>query len=307
MAVYDTYYEFQASPFTLSPDPRFLFLSRRHREALAGLKYAVRDGKGFAVLTGEVGTGKTTLVHALLSELGTDAASALVFNPNLSRGDLYLHLLAEFHLPPENSIPSCVRALQKLLLERFRAGVRVVVILDEAHALSDDILEEVRLLSNFETSQNKLIQVLLIGQPELRERLRKPELRQLRQRIALRFELAALDFSETVAYVRSRLAAARSAFDLFQPDAYTALYSFSGGLPRLINVLCDQALLTGFARDRREIGADLVHRVAGDLDLPALVRIGFWGRLVSRRRLLRDLSAPNGATPGDGHPVEADK
>jgi len=307
MAVYDAFYEFRTSPFTLNPDPRFLFLSRRHREALAGLKYAVRDGKGFAVLTGEVGTGKTTLVHALLSELGEHALSALVFNPNLSRRDLYLHLLAEFQLPPEGSILSCVRSLQKLLLDRFRAGVRVVVIIDEAHALSDEILEEVRLLSNFETSQNKLIQVLLIGQPELRARLQKPELRQLRQRIALRFELSPLDLRETVSYVRSRLAAAGSVFDLFLPDAYTALFSFSAGLPRLINVLCDQALLTGFARDRREIGADLVRHAAGDLDLRPLVRIGLWGRLVTRRRLLRELSEPNDAVPITWRPAEADK
>jgi general secretion pathway protein A len=156
MAVYDSFYKFRASPFTLNPDPRFLFLSRGHREALAGLMYAVRDGRGFAVLTGEVGTGKTTLVHALLTQLGDGARSALLFNPGLARRDLYLHLLAEFGLPPERSVPACVRALQGLLLEQFRAGIRVVVIIDEAHALSTEILEEVRLLSNFETSQSKL-------------------------------------------------------------------------------------------------------------------------------------------------------
>lgn len=296
MAVYDSFYEFRAAPFTLSPDPRFLFPSRQHREALAGLTYAVRDGKGFAVLTGEVGTGKTMLVHALLTELGDRIRSALVFNPHLSRRDLYLHLLAEFRLPPQGSTLACVRALQQLLLDQFQAGVRVVVIIDEAHALSEEVLEEVRLLSNFETSRDKLLQVLLIGQPELMERLRSPRLRQLRQRIALRFTLEPLEFDETVAYVRSRLATAGGRPTLFLPGAYTALYRFSGGLPRLINILCDHALLSGFARDQLEIGPALVRRAASDLGLRALTRVGIRQRLRSRRYLRTDAAeAPEGA------------
>jgi general secretion pathway protein A len=296
MAIYDSYYEFRDAPFTLSPDPRFLFPSRQHREALAGLTYAVRDGKGFAVLTGEVGTGKTMLVHALLTELGHGVRSALVFNPHLSRRDLYLHLLAEFGLPPQGSTLACVRALQKLLLDQFQAGVRVVVIIDEAHALSADVLEEVRLLSNFETSRDKLLQVLLIGQPELTERLRSPGLRQLRQRIALRFTLQPLEFDETVAYVRSRLATAGGHPNLFSPGAYAMLYRFSGGLPRLINILCDHALLSGFARDQMEIRPQLVRRAASDLGLHPLVRLGIWQRLRSRRHLQTDMdAAPEGA------------
>lgn len=296
MAVYDLFYEFRASPFTLNPDPRFLFLSRRHREALAGLMYAVRDGRGFAVLTGEVGTGKTTLIHALLTELGDRALSAFLFNPGLSRRDLYLHLLAEFGLPAEHSLPACVRALQKLLLDQFRDGIRVVVIIDEAHALSTELMEEVRLLSNFETSQSKLLQVLLIGQPELAERLRTPELRQLRQRIALRYELAALTLAETVAYVQSRLVTAGGARSLFMPSAYPALYRFSGGLPRLINILCDHALLTGFARDYREIGPDLVRLAARDLKLRPLARIGLWQRWRNR-----------GGMPADSHELSGER
>jgi general secretion pathway protein A len=288
MAVYDSFYEFRAAPFALNPDPGFLFLSRQHREALAGLVYAVRDRKGFAVLTGEVGTGKTTLVHALLSTLGDEVQSALVFNPHLSRRDLYLHLLAEFHLPPQGSTLACVRALQKLLLDQFEAGVRVVVIIDEAHALSDDILEEVRLLSNFETSQSKLMQVLLIGQPELAQRLQNPALRQLRQRIALRCELQPLGFGELVAYVRSRLATAGGNPSLFSLRACATLYRFSGGLPRLINTLCDHALLSGFARDKLTIGPGLVRRAARDLDLPPLARVGLWPWLRSRRHAVEN-------------------
>ena len=278
MALYNEFYGLRDSPFTLNPDPRFLFLSRRHREALAGLVHAVDEGKGFAVLAGEVGTGKTTLIHALLTELGDRARSALIFNPGVSRYDLYVHLLSEFRLPPHDSVLACIRSLQAFLLEQFEAGMRVVVILDEAHALSPEILEEVRLLSNFETSQSKLLQVLLAGQPELTERLRTPGLRQLRQRIALRLELAPLAFEETVAYIRSRVAAVGGPADLFQPGAYEHIYRLSGGIPRLINVLCDNALLTGFARDHEQVSGELV-RVAGeDLDLQPVVRLGLWQR-----------------------------
>ena len=201
MALYEAFYGLARAPFSLNPDPTFLFPSRHHREALAGLYYAISDAKGFAVLTGEVGTGKTTIVHALLDQLGTTARSALVFNPGFGQHDLYLHLLAEFRLPPEPSVMACIRSLQRFLIEQFEAEVPVVVVIDEAHALSATLLEEVRLLSNFETSRRKLLQVLLVGQPELLERLRLPELRQLRQRVALRFDLPPLSFAETVEYV----------------------------------------------------------------------------------------------------------
>jgi general secretion pathway protein A len=278
MALYDEFYGFRASPFTLNPDPRFLFLSRRHREALAGLLHAVNESKGFAVLAGEVGTGKTTLVHALLTELGGRARSALLFNPGVTRAELYAHLLNEFRLAPEDSVLAAMRSLQSFLLAQFRTGMRVVVIIDEAHALSPEILEEVRLLSNFETSQSKLLQVLLVGQPELMERLRSPDLRQLRQRLALRLALMPLDFEETVAYVRSRLSCAGGRSDLFEPGAYETLYCLSGGIPRLVNVICDNALVTGFARDQEQITAKLVRRAANDLDLQPVATLGFWQR-----------------------------
>jgi general secretion pathway protein A len=278
MAVYDQFYGFRLSPFTLNPDPHFLFLSRRHREALAGLLLAVSECKGFAVLAGEVGTGKTTLVHALLTELGAGARSALLFNPGISRKELYLHLLQEFGLPSQETVLACMRTLQTFLLEQFGSGMRVVVIIDEAHALSPEILEEVRLLSNFETSRSKLLQVLLVGQPELMDRLRTPGLRQLRQRIALRLELTPLDFEETVAYVRSRLAAAEGPATLFAPGAYEQIYRLSGGIPRLVNVLCDNALVTGFARDLEQIDARLVRRAGTDLDLQPLASLTLWER-----------------------------
>jgi len=282
MAVYNAFYGFRTAPFRVSPDPQFLFLTPRHREAFAGLVYAVSDAKGFAMLTGEVGTGKTTLVHAVLKQLGDRARSALVFNPNLSRRDLYRHLLAEFHLPPGQSIVEHARVLQEFLLGQFREGGRVVVVIDEAHGLSDEILEEIRLLSNFETAQSKLLQVLLIGQPELSKRLEQPGLRQLRQRLAFRFDLLPLSFVETVAYVRLRLATAGGVKDLFTPRACVALYRFSGGVPRLINILCDTALVSGYARDETQIDGHLVRAAARDLKLPPLRRASLRDRLRAR-------------------------
>lgn len=298
MAIYDEFYGFETAPFVLSPDPRFLFLSRRHREALAGLVYAVEDGKGFTVMTGEVGTGKTTLVHALLSELGTQVRTALVFNPTLSREDLYAHLLAEFSLPPESSILAASRALQAFLLTQFHAKVRVVVVLDEAHGLTEEILEEVRLLSNFETSQSKLLHVLLIGQPELKARLEQHNMRQLRQRIALRFELTPFSFAETVEYVRWRTQRAGATADVFAPNAYPLLHRYSGGMPRLINILADNALLTGFARDARAVGPALVRLAARDLDLQPVAHVGMWERWFGAHRRQRNgTGAHHGLTP----------
>lgn len=285
MAIYDQFYGFETAPFVLSPDPRFLFLSKRHREALAGLLYAIEDGKGFTVLTGEVGTGKTTLLHALLNELGpAQIRTALVFNPALSREDLYSHLLAELGLPPEHSILAASRALQAFLLTQFNAKVRVVVVLDEAHGLSDAILEEVRLLSNFETSQSKLLHVLLIGQPELKPRLEQHNLRQLRQRIALRLELAPFSFQETVDYVRWRIRRAGGTADVFEPSAYPLLHCYSGGMPRLINILADNALVTGFARDAHAVGPAIIRIAARDLDLQPLSRVGLWERWFGEHR-----------------------
>jgi general secretion pathway protein A len=279
MAVYNAFYGFRTAPFRVSPDPQFLFLTPRHREAFAGLVYAVSDAKGFAMLTGEVGTGKTTLVHAVLKQLGERARSALVFNPNLSRRDLYRHLLAEFRLPLGRSLVEHAKILQEFLLAQFREGVRVVVVIDEAHGLSDEILEEIRLLSNFETAQAKLLQVLLVGQPELGKRLQQPDLRQLRQRLVFRFDLLPLSFVETVAYVRTRLATAGGVQDTFTRRACLVLYRFSGGVPRLINILCDSALVSGYAREQTQIDGRLVRAAARDLRLPALARASFGDRL----------------------------
>jgi len=301
MALYDHFYGFRTTPFTLNPDPRFLFLSLRHREALAGLVHSIDERKGFVVLAGEVGTGKTTLIHAILAELGPRARSALLFNPGLSRAELYAHLLGELQLPEQATVLGAIRALNTFLLAQFAADTRVVVVLDEAHALPAEILEEVRLLSNFETSQTKLLQVVLVGQPELLDRLQAHDLRQLRQRIALRFQLGPLTFAETVAYMRSRVQAAGGAPDLFLPATFVAVYRLSGGIPRLINVLCDQALLAGFVRDHRQIGPALVTLAARDLGLTPVARVGLWQWLRGPHR------RPAAATPAiavPGHALE---
>jgi len=282
MAIYDEFFGFRTPPFSLSPDPTFLFLGRRHREALAGLLYMVSDGKGFAMLTGEVGTGKTTLVHTLLTQLGDRAKTAVVFNPRLSSRELEQQLLAEFGLPRHISGVERFRALREFLLEQFRAGVRVLVVIDEAHALSADLLDEIRLLSNFETSQAKLLQILLVGQSELVALLERPQLRQLRQRLAFRFELTPFGFGETIDYVRSRMARAGAAHDAFTPSAYAALYRYGGGLPRLINTLCDNALLSAFARDDSQVAGRYVRQAARDLSLKPAGRVPLWERVLVR-------------------------
>jgi general secretion pathway protein A len=295
MAVYDSFYRFSTPAFALSPDPAFLFLSRGHREALAGLKYAIQDKKGFAVLTGEVGTGKTTLVHALLRDLGDNVRTALFVNPYLSQVDLYQHLLAEFRLPAEETMTGSTRALQRFLIDQFTLGIQVVVIIDEAHALPRRIMEEVRLLSNFETSKSKLLQIVLVGQPELVERLRRPAFRQLRQRIALGFELLPLAFEETIAYVRRRLRVAGGAEEIFKAGAFVPLHRFSGGLPRVLNLLCDHTLVKGFARDLKVIDAGVVRDAARELNLRPLTRVGWWHRLRARRSLRTPVAAGGGS------------
>jgi general secretion pathway protein A len=284
MAAYDAFYGFRQSPFAVSPDPRFLWLSPQHREALTGMMYAVADRKGFVVLTGEVGTGKTTLVHALLSELRARAKTAVVFNPTLTHADLYQELLSEFQLPPQSTVAASVRVLQAFLLRQFHHGTPVVVILDEAHMLTHEVLEGVRLLSNFETPQAKLLLVLLVGQTELADRLQQPALRQLRQRVSLWLQLSALSFPELITYVRARLAVAGRDDEIFTRHAYPAVYRFTGGLPRLINTLCDNAMLVALARDRERVGRGIVRRAAQRLALPAIARVGLWQRLRAAMR-----------------------
>ncbi len=260
--MYEAFYNFRERPFNLTPDPKYLFLSERHREALAHLLYGIRQRCGFILLTGEVGTGKTTLCRALLHSLDEDTEIALIFNPNLSAVELLQAVNREFGLPGlSESRKVLVDELNAHLLERRRAGKNLVLLVDEAQNLIPPVLEELRLLSNLETETEKLLQIVLIGQPELKELLARPELRQLDQRMSVRYHLDTLDPNETAAYIDHRLhVASDSPRVQFTGPGVRRLYRFSRGAPRLINILADRALLLGFTQSRRRISRGVIGR-----------------------------------------------
>jgi general secretion pathway protein A len=267
--MYCEYYGLVKPPFEMTPDPSFLFLGEAHREGLATLVYGVKAGKGFVMLTGEVGTGKTTLLHALLSQLESDTKSAFIFNPRLTPLGFFRVLFEELDITPRRKNKAdYLLQLNEFLIERLGKNEKTLLIVDEAQNLSIDMLEEIRLLSNLETPRSKLIQIMLVGQPELKEMLRKPELRQLRQRIALSHHLRPFDEEETRQYVEDRLRrAGHTGGKLFKRGAMRALYKLTGGTPRLINVLCDSALLMGFAREQKVVDTEMIREAAVDLDL----------------------------------------
>jgi general secretion pathway protein A len=267
--MYHEYYGLVRSPFEMTPDPAFLVLGDTHREGLATLVYAVRARKGFVLLTGEVGTGKTTLLHSLLSQLDRETASAFIFNPRLEPLDFFRVLFEELGIEqPCRTKAEYLLALNRFLIERLEKDLPTLLIVDEAQNLSPDMLEEIRLLSNLETPSSKLLQIMLVGQPELAEMLAKPALRQLRQRIVLRHTLRPFTPEETNHYVEERLRlAGYTGKRLFDSRALAELQAVTGGVPRLINVVCDGALLLGYAREQATLGADAIREVAGDLAL----------------------------------------
>ena len=268
--MYLEYYGLTQAPFELTPDPSFLYMGEAHREGLATLVYGVRSGKGFVLLTGEVGMGKTTLLHALLSQLDPSTPSAFIFNPRLEPLDFFRVLCAELGMEVDcRSKAEYLLVLNRFLIEQLEKGVPTpLLIVDEAQNLSPEMLEEVRLLSNLETPTSKLIQIMLVGQPELTELLARSELRQLRQRIALRHDLRPFDAAETAQYVNGRLSrAGHTGKGIFKKNAIRKIHEVTGGIPRLINSVCDSARLAGFSRDHRVIGADAISEVATDLDL----------------------------------------
>lgn len=269
--MYNEYYGLVRAPFEMTPDPSFLYLGEAHREGLATLVYAVNSGKGFVMLTGEVGTGKTTLLHALLAQLDTKTNSAFIFNPRLDPLGFFRVLFDELDVgPPCDSKAEYLLALNHYLIEKLAANERVLLIVDEAQNLSTEMLEEIRLLSNLETPTSKLIQIMLVGQPELQELIDQPELRQLRQRISLRHHLRPFDESEISEYVNGRLQkAGYTGRGIFKKKALKELFRISEGTPRLINNLCDGALLLGYARQQTSLGPDAIREVAHDLGLVA--------------------------------------
>ena len=268
--MYESFFRLREPAFSLAPDPRFLWLSETHEEGLAALVYGITRRKGFMLLTGEVGTGKTTLLRAALDQLPPDTEVALVMNTaELSPTELLRLIASEFQLPgPFTSKVDYIIALNRFLLEQLERGTNTVLIIDEAQNLDPVLLEEVRLLSNLETPTSKLIQIMLVGQPELADLLARPELRQLRQRIVLRHNLRPFGEAETATYVNERLRlAGYTGKGLFDKRAFTELFRLTQGVPRLVNVVCDGALLLGYARELRTIGANEIREVGRDLAL----------------------------------------
>jgi general secretion pathway protein A len=268
--MYEAFYGLKERPFNLTPDPKFIYFTEKHCEGLANLVYGIRERKGFLVLSGEVGTGKTTLINALLDTFErTGVLSAFVFNPILTTSEFFEYLLADFNLKCDvRSKAQVLIALNALLLERYRMGRITVLVIDEAHDLSSEVLEEVRLLTNLETASEKLLQIILVGQPELSLRLNSPELRQLKQRVSLRCTLEPLTLAETNEYIRTRLEiAGLPNQDIFPGNTIAEIHRRASGIPRLINVICDNALLAGYACDTKQISADIVREVSEDLEL----------------------------------------
>ena len=267
--MYTSFFGLTEKPFSITPDPRYLFLSERHAEALAHLLYGIDDAGGFVQLTGEVGTGKTTMVRSLLSQLPAHADVALILNPRVTPEEFLGAIADELHLAvPESargSVKAVVDLLNKFLLDAHARGRRVVVIVDEAQQLSADVLEQVRLLTNLETETKKLLQVILVGQPELRDVLARNDLRQLAQRITGRYHLDPLSKSESAAYVRHRLRVAGATTEVFSPAAIKELHRLAHGVPRLVNVVADRALLGAYAGEQHRVTAALVRRAAGEV------------------------------------------
>jgi general secretion pathway protein A len=268
--MYKEFYRLQANPFNVNPDPRYLFLTQHTQEALACLTYGIESRKGFVLLTGEVGTGKTTLINKLLEWLrARQMATAFVFNSRLDVPQFLDYMMADFGVPCESKEKSQVLLrLYNWLLERYRAGETAVLIVDEAQNLSEEVLEEIRMLTNLETFTEKLLQIVLVGQPELEQKLKQPQLRQLRQRLTLRAKTQALSLEETQAYVHQRLRIAGATGDpIFDPEALTAIHHYAAGIPRVINLICEHCLVSAFVDQQKTIGPAVVDAVARDFEL----------------------------------------
>lgn len=272
--MYKSFFGLKENPFNVNPDPRYLFLTKQIEEALSGLMYGIQTRKGFITLTGEVGTGKTTLVNRLLDWLHLKRTkTAFLFNSRMNTNQLFDFIMAEFDIPCDNKSKS--QQLMKLnhwLLDRYRAGETAVLIVDEAQNLTFPVLEEIRLLTNLETSTEKLLQIVLSGQPELEERLKLPQLRQLRQRITLRCRTTPLTKEQTREYVQERLriAGADPLQEIFSAKALESIHYFSMGIPRVINLLCEHALINSFVEQQKIVESKVIDDVAREFQLDEL-------------------------------------
>ena len=268
--MYKEFFGLRANPFNVNPDPRYLFLTRHTEEALACLTYGIQSRKGFVLLTGEVGTGKTTLINKLLEWLRLQqVATAFIFNSRMNVPQFLDYMMADFGIPCDSRSKSQILLrLYNWLLDRYRAGETAVLIVDEAQNLSDEVLEEIRMMTNLETFTEKLLQIVLVGQPELEQKLKQPHLRQLRQRLTLRAKTHPLTLEETKAYVAQRLRIAGSnGQQVFDPEALVAIYRHANGIPRVVNLICEHCLVSAFVDQQKLVSPNVVNAVARDFDL----------------------------------------
>ncbi len=268
--MYEEHFGLKEPPFNITPNPRYIFFSKKHLEAFSNLLYGIENRKGFIAITGEVGAGKTTICRVLLEELKGRAKTSVILNPNLSNSELLLSIVQDFGI--ETAIrgkKQCFDSLNRFVLQEFQRGLNVVLIIDEAQDLKPASLEQIRLLSNLETDSHKLLQIVLVGQPELKQTLSNPSLRQLRQRISVWYHLTTLDREETAQYIGHRLKIAGSTqplSELFDEEALNSIFAHSQGIPRLINVICDRALLAAYVRGAKMINASAVAEADAELE-----------------------------------------
>ncbi|MEN6490130.1 MAG: AAA family ATPase [Smithella sp.] len=267
--MYRKFFGLKEKPFEITPDPLFIYRSEKHEEALSHLKYAIREGKGFSVITGEAGTGKTTLVNLMLNTVEAQIRTSYIFNPVLDQPDFLNYICDDLGIKSEGmkSRGQSLTALHNFLLDCFAKDEKVFLIIDEAQSLKPDLLQEVRLLTNLETSKKKLLHVILLGQPELNKTLDEPRFRPLKQRITVRYYLPPLNRLETLRYITHRLKKAGSRnVAIFDKGAVDKIYSYSNGIPRVINIVCDNAMLTAFAQGTHQIGKKIIKEVIRDLE-----------------------------------------
>lgn len=265
--MYESYFGLKETPFNMTPDPRFVYFSRQHQEALSSLIYGVESRRGFIQITGEIGAGKTTLCRTLLRELSSNVCTALIFNPKLSEFELLQCIVEDFGIKPAGpKRKHYFDALNRFLLQQLEKDMNAVVIIDEAQHLSPKAMEQIRMLSNLETPTRKLLQIIFFGQPELKDILNRRDLLQLRQRIAIRCHLGKLSAEETGSYIAHRLKVAGADRTIFLPEATEVIWKISDGIPRVINTLADRALIAGFTQNKRLIDLSLVEFAHADVE-----------------------------------------
>jgi general secretion pathway protein A len=264
--MYKEFYGFKEKPFNLVPNPSYLFLSTKHANALSFLEYGLTEKVGFVMLTGEIGIGKTTIVRYLLNQIESDMDVAVIFNTNVLSDDLISLILSEFEIEYDDGIvkAKALVLLYEFLIEKYSKGRKVLLIIDEAQNLSEEVLEEIRMLSNLQTDEEMLLQIMIVGQPELRDKISDPKLEQFAQRIAVSYHLSAMTLEETGDYIAYRLKKAGGKPDLFSLDAVKKIYEMSTGIPRTINLLCDASLVYGYADENQVIDSDTVNLVVED-------------------------------------------